>query len=155
YVLEEGDYELKVQTDSHQLAEGLEPIVYTVPETVTYTDGRASDEAPATNQFDDSTAKFTDGAATPFSRADFEGTFPTAPTAEDLVADDETVAAFEPYDAEAAAAAHTDVEEPTWGASTDLSLIDLRGLPYDDVEWDAMLVSTVLRSYMRSITSGT
>ena len=154
YVLEQGDYELKVQTDSHQLAEGIEPIRYTVPETVTYTEGRASDEVPATNQFDDATAKFTAGAATEFSRADFEGTFPSAPTTEDLVADDETVAAFEPYDAEAAAAAHDDVEEPAWGERTDLSLIDLRGLPYDDPQWDELLDSLELDASVDLLTSG-
>lgn len=154
YVLEEGDYQLKVQIDSHQLADGIEPIDYTVPETVTYTDGRASDETAATNQFEGSTAKFTAGAATAFSRADFAGTFPTAPTTEDLVAGDEVVAGFEPYDAEAAAAEQADIESPAWGESTDLTLIDLRGLPYDDPKWDELLNSLVLEESVALLTSG-
>lgn len=154
YVLEEGEYQLKVQTDSHQLAEGIEPIDYTVPETVTYTDGRASDETAATNQFEDSTAKFTAGDATVLSRADFAGTFPTAPTTEDLVASDEVIAGFEPYDAEAAAAEQTDVEAPTWEESTDLTLIDLRGLPYDDPQWDELLDSLSLEESVALLTSG-
>lgn len=154
YVLEEGDYQLKVQTDSHQLADGIEPIVYPVAETVIYTDGRASDETAATNQFEDSTAKFTGGEATVLSRADFAGTFPTAPTTEDLVASDEVVAGFEPYDAGAAAAEQTDVQAPTWGESTDLTLIDMRGLPYDDPQWDELLNSLDLEESVALLTSG-
>lgn len=154
YVLDEGEYELKVQADSHQLADGSEPVVYTVPETVTYTDGRASDEVPATNQFEDSTAKFTEGEATSLSRADFDGTFPTAPTADDLVANGDVIEGFEPYDAEAAAASHTDVEEPAWGESTDLTLIDLRGLEYDDPKWDELLDSLDLDASADLLTSG-
>lgn len=138
YVLDKGDYEIKVQTDSHTLAAGIDPIAYEVGSTVTYTDGRASDEVAATNRFADVTAEFTDGSRTVFSRADFAGTFPTAPEGDGLVADDATVASYEKYDAEAAAEA-ADAEEPTWGADNGLSLIDLRGLPWDHPAWQQLL----------------
>lgn len=144
YVLDAGDYALTVQTDSHTVAPGTQPITYTVDETVTYSgdDHRASDEVAVTNAFDDVSAAFSEtpeeGKALRMSRADFGGTFPTAPTAADMVATDETVAAFQKYDA-AAVNADSDAEMPTQGAEGDLGLIDMRGLAYDDPQWDALL----------------
>ncbi|WP_228373211.1 glycoside hydrolase family 3 C-terminal domain-containing protein [Demequina silvatica] len=146
YVLEAGDYELTVQTDSHTVAAGTEPFTYTVDETVVYDESnpRSTDAVAATNQFDDVSAGFTTtgeaGKIQVFSRADFAGTFPAAPTAEQLVASDETVAGFEAWDYEDAAAAF-EGEAPTTGADSDLSLIDLRGLAKDDPKWDELLDS--------------
>lgn len=154
YVLDAGTYEIKVQTDSHTVAPGTSPIAYTVAETVAYTDGRASDETPATNQFADATAPFTDGTLTEFSRADFAGTFPSAPEGDGLIANEETLAAFAPYDAAAAAEENGDVEAPTWGADGDLSLIDMRGLAWDDPAWDAFLDQLELTDIVDMLTSG-
>ena len=154
YVLEEGDYEIKLQTDSHNLAAGIEPIPYKVDQTITYTDGRASDKTPATNQFDDVTAAFTEGKATAFSRADFAGTFPSTPEGADFDATDATVTAFKPYDAKAAADENDDVEKPTWGADNGLSLIDLRGLPYDHPAWDQLLDELDKDEVVALLTSG-
>jgi beta-glucosidase len=140
YVLDAGDYQLTVRSDSHTVV--ADAMTYTVEETVTYAgeDHRASDQAPVTNQFDDVTAAFTgeDGHPRTMSRADFAGTFPTAPTDADLVASEETVAAFDAYDTEAAAEA-SDATMPTTGAEGDLTLIDMRGLDYDDEQWQALL----------------
>ncbi|WP_433675854.1 glycoside hydrolase family 3 C-terminal domain-containing protein [Microbacterium gorillae] len=146
YVLEAGDYELSVRSDSHTVAAGTQPFTYTVASDVVYSgdDHRASDETAVRNQFDDVSAQFTtDGEAGKipvFSRADFAGTFPTAPTEDMLVADEAVAAGFGVWDHEGAAAAF-DGEMPTTGASTDLSLIDLRGLPKDDAKWDELLDS--------------
>lgn len=153
YVLEKGAYELKIQTDSHTLAPGTEAIDYTVDETVTYTDGRTSDVAAPTNRFDDVSAEYADGSRTEFSRADFAGTFPSSPEGDDFAASDDTVAAFEPYDAEAAADA-SDAEMPTTGADTDLSLIDLRGLDYDDEKWGELLDSLTVDDMTSVVLSG-
>ena len=154
YVLEQGDYELKLQTDSHSLKDGIEPLVYTVDETVVYTDGRASDEVPATNRFDDVTAAFEDGTRTAFSRADFAGTFPTAPEGADLEASEATIAAYEPFDAAAAASDAEGAEAPTWNADNDLSLVDLRGLPYDDPAWEELLDQLDPDEVLTLLTSG-
>ncbi|WHP16876.1 glycoside hydrolase family 3 protein [Cellulomonas sp. ES6] len=146
YVLEAGDYELTVRTDSHTVAAGTEPFTYTVDSDVVYSgeNHRASDAAEVTNQFDDVSAQFvsepTDGKILSMSRADFAGTFPTAPTADQLVADDAVAAGFAAWDHEAAAEAF-EGEMPTTGAGTDLSLIDLRGLAFDDPKWDELLDS--------------
>ncbi|WOF23560.1 glycoside hydrolase family 3 N-terminal domain-containing protein [Microbacterium betulae] len=152
YVLEEGDYEITLQTDSHTPKDGVDPIVYTVDETVAYSDGRASDADAATNRFDDVTAEFTEGRRTEFSRADFAGTFPTAPEGDDLVASEATVAAYEPFDA--SVLADEDAEEPTWGADGDVSLVDLRGLAYDDPAWEELLDRLELDEVLTMLNSG-
>jgi beta-glucosidase len=153
YVLDAGAYELKLQTDSHNLKQGIAPIVYDVPETVTYTDGRASDETPATNQFDDVTAEFTDGNLSLMSRADFAGTFPPAPEGDDFVAGEETLAALEPYDA-AAVNAERDAEMPTTGADNDVDLTDVRGRPYDDPQWEELLDRLTVDDMTNLLLSG-
>jgi beta-glucosidase len=146
YVLEAGDYTLSVRTDSHTVAAGTEPFSYTVGSEVVYSgeNHRSTDKAEVTNQFDDVSAQFsaeaTDGKIVPLSRADFAGTFPTAPTGDQLVADEAVAAGFAAWDDEAAADAF-EGDAPTTGASTDLSLIDLRGLPKDDPKWDELLDS--------------
>lgn len=146
YVLEAGDYTLTVQDDSHTVAPGTEPITYTVDSDVVYSgeNHRASDKAAVTNQFDDVTAQFSDDPTgsqiLPMSRADFAGTFPKAPTAEQLHADDAIVEGFKAWDHAGAAEAFTG-DMPTTGGDTDLTLADLRGLPKDDPKWDSLLNS--------------
>lgn len=143
YVLEAGDYDITVQSDSHNVKEGIDPIVYTVKNTIVYSgdDHRASDKTTVTNQFDDVSAMFTDtateGYATNMSRADFAGTFPTAPTEADKVANDDVLAGFKPYSAKENE--DPDAKMPTTGASNGLSLIDLRGVDYSDASWDLLL----------------
>lgn len=146
YVLEAGDYAISVRTDSHTVAAGTEPITYTVDSDVVYSgeNHRSTDLAEVTNQFDDVSAQFStepeDGKILAMSRADFAGTFPTAPTGDQLVASDAVAKGFAAWDTESAAA-EFDQDMPTTGASTDLSLIDLRGVPKDDPQWDELLDS--------------
>ncbi|MFW7414370.1 glycoside hydrolase family 3 C-terminal domain-containing protein [Demequina sp. SO4-18] len=159
YVLEEGDYAISVRTDSHTVAEGTEEFTYTVDETVVYSgeNHRASDEAEVTNQFDDVSAQFTadgaDGTIQVMSRADFAGTFPTAPTAEQLVADEAIIEGFEAWDAEAAAEAF-EGEAPTTGADSDLALIDMRGLDKDDPQWDELMGSLTVGEMTDMLLNG-
>ncbi|WDG19425.1 glycoside hydrolase family 3 protein [Microbacterium sp. Clip185] len=154
YVLDAGVYEFKVQNDSHTIAAGTAPITYTVDEKVTYTEGRASDETAATNHFEDVTAAFSEGKVTALSRADFAGTFPKTPEGADFEASEATIADFAPYDAAAAAAADTDSEAPVWGADGNVSLVDMRGLAYDDPKWDALLDQLTLDEVVDMLTSG-
>ncbi|MDY0829475.1 glycoside hydrolase family 3 N-terminal domain-containing protein [Microbacterium sp. BG28] len=154
YVLDAGVYEIKVQNDSHTVAAGTAPITYTVDEKVTYTEGRASDETAATNHFEDVTAAFSEGKVTALSRADFAGTFPKAPEGADFEGSEATIADFAPYDAAAAAATDTDSETPVWGADGNVSLVDMRGLAYDDPKWDALLDQLTLDEVVDMLTSG-
>lgn len=146
YVLEAGDYAISVRTDSHTLAPGTEPITYTVDSDVVYSgeNHRSTDLAEVTNQFDDVSAQLvsepTDGKILSLSRADFAGTFPTAPTPDQYVADDAVAAGFAAWDTDAAAEAF-EGEMPTTGERSDLALIDLRGLPKDDPQWETLLDS--------------
>ncbi|MDR1513203.1 MAG: fibronectin type III-like domain-contianing protein, partial [Propionibacteriaceae bacterium] len=146
YVLEAGDYVLSLRRDSHTVAEGVEPLVHTVPSTVVYGEGnpRPGDARAAVNQFDDLNARFSDSATEGkilrLSRADFAGTFPTAPGADLHLADEAVAAAFAPWDTEAAAAAF-EGPAPVVGAETDLTLTDLRGRDKDDPAWQELLDS--------------
>ncbi|MGI6879737.1 glycoside hydrolase family 3 C-terminal domain-containing protein [Microbacterium sp. gxy059] len=159
YVLEAGDYALSLRTDSHTPADGVEPIVYAVDETVVYAGNaaRSSDLAEVTNQFDDVSERFSDepeeGRILNMSRADFAGTFPTAPADDLLVADEAIIDGFAPYDADAVAEA-SDAEAPTTGASTDLTLVDLRGLPKDDEKWEELLDSLTIDEMTTMLLNG-
>ena len=146
YVLEAGDYAISLRTDSHTVAAGTEPITYTVDSDVVYSgeNHRSTDLAEVTNQFDDVSAQFSTepeaGKILAMSRADFAGTFPTAPTGDQLVASDAVAEGFAAWDVDAEADAFGG-DMPTTGASTELSLIDMRGLPKDDPRWEELLDS--------------
>lgn len=158
YVLESGAYEVRVQTDSHNMKAGIEPIVYDVNKTVVFNDNnkRTSDLAEATNQFDDVSAMFTDtqaeGYALNMSRANFAGTFPTAPTESDKVANEAIITGFQPY----VAADHKDAEAvmPTTKAKNGLTLIDFRGKDYNDPAWDALLDQLDPQEYVKVVMNG-
>ncbi len=158
YVLESGAYEVRVQTDSHNIKAGIEPIVYDVNKTVVYNDNnkRSTDLTEATNQFDDVSAMFTDtpteGYALNMSRADFAGTFPTAPMAVDKVANDAIIAGFQSY----VAAEHEDAEAvmPTTKANNGLTLIDFRGKDYNDPAWEALLDQLDPQEVVKVIMNG-
>ncbi len=143
YVLDQGSYELLIQTDSHNLKQGIEPIVYSVEERVVYggENHRASDSQEVTNQFDEVNAYFTnqpeDGKILNMSRADFAGTFPAAPGKMDYRASKEILEGFQPY----VAADHVNPEEsmPKTEVANGFQLIDFRGVSYDDSAWDMLL----------------
>lgn len=143
YVLEEGDYGIRIQNNSHQSKEGTSELTYTVKKTITYGEGnlRGSDKTQVTNQFDDVNAYFTDtavpGKITNMSRSDFSGTFPTAPMGADKVADEAIIEGFQAY----VASEHIDPneEQPNEVTQSGLNLIDMRGIPYDDPMWSTFI----------------
>ncbi|OZG65278.1 glycosyl hydrolase [Bifidobacterium eulemuris] len=140
YVLEAGAYQIKLQTDSHHLKDGVPAIDYTVEQTVVYGEGnaRGSDETAAVNLFDDVSEPFLEGSKTVLSRADFAGTFPQFPDEADMTASEETLAALQGYDA-ISVNAESSAEMPTTGADNDVQLSSLRGKDYDDELWDQLL----------------
>ena len=112
---------------------------------------RDSDLVAATNQFDEVSAEFvdvaTEGKPLNFSRSDFAGTFPTAPTDADITAEDYIKTALETvYDENtnektgnvAGSLVYTE-EMPVTGADNGLQLINMRGLSYDDSAWEQLL----------------
>lgn len=143
YVLEKGPYILTLQTDSHHVKEGIPEIVYTVDRSIVYSGSnhRHSDKTVVTNQFDDVSSLFVDepkaGYILNMSRRDFAKTFPTAPVAEDYIANDMVLAGFQPWKA----SEHGDprLKMPKTGAQNGVSLIDLRGKDFTDPLWDVFL----------------
>ena len=159
YVLESGDYKISVRNNSHEVAAGIEPLIYTVDQDIVYADEehRQSDKAEVTNQFDDVSAAFVDeptsGKILNMSRADFEGTFPKGPDEELYQATEDVKAGFAEYDFQGEADA-SEVEMPTTGASTELSIIDLRGLEYDDPKWNELLDSLSIQDMTYMLLNG-
>ena len=112
---------------------------------------RDSDQVAALNQFDEVSAEFadskTEGKPLNFSRSDFAGTFPTAPTDADIAAEDYIKTALETiYDENTnektgnveGSLVYTN-EMPVTKADNGLQLINVRGLSYDDPAWEQLL----------------
>ena len=164
YVLERGEYTLTLRADSHTVLPGDDKTyTFTVNNDVFYTevttvaDGEILfEKQPAVNRFNDVSAIFkdtpTEGYALPMSRADFAGTFPTAPTEADLRAKQivltyeqngktitETVAdqlkIFDP----AADLVDEGAQMPVTGAKNGLVLSDMRGVGYGEEIWNDFL----------------
>ncbi len=158
YVLEEGDYIFYLSENAHswasiELDDSSLVYTWTLDSTIVYDEdnARESDLVAAVNQFDEVSAVFvdeeTEGSPLNMSRADFAGTFPTAPTEADMIADEATKTALETlFDPETdeelgnveGSLVYSDTT-PTAEADNGLSLIDLRGLDYDDEVWDLFL----------------
>ena len=144
YVLSEGSYVLSLRSDAHTVLDSEE--IQVSGAVYDASNPRLSDSVAAVNRFDEVSAMFTDEAAEGLvrnmSRSDFAGTFPQAPTAAQQNIDRaiggvtlrEAVQDFDPD-------AHLDPSAtmPTLNAKNGLSLIDMRGLDYDDPKWDALL----------------
>ena len=130
YVLEAGTYEIKLMANSHDLIESRDHIV---DKTVVFDESnpRTSDDAAATVRFDDVE---TGQISAYVSRADWEGTVPTART-DGKLASEAVVSAFTDK-----AAYEIDGTDPdiTY-ADNGLTLADMAGLPKDDPKWDLFL----------------
>lgn len=135
YILEEGNYEISINRDSHHI---IESQVYTVDETIAYNseNPRSTDKTAAANQFDhaagdvvylsrtDGFANYEEAAAAPASMSmpeNYKETF--------LYTDN-----YNPQDYN-----HADDEMPATGADNGLKLEYLRGADYDDERWDTLL----------------
>ena len=173
YVLEAGDYVISVRKNSHETyGEGCE-WTYNVPATITYGESNPrqteveaqtgelvnySDEwkqnhvvVAATNRFGWMSEHFEQGKAVNMSRADFAGTFPTAPKADDMIASDSLIkelGAYTPdyYDS-------SDVK-PTLGADNGMSAVALRGATYDDPRWEKLLDQLTVKDMTNLIYAG-
>ena len=161
YVLDKGEYVYQIKENSHEISKdksGKNLEFKSNEEKKVFKNGKSSDKTAVTNQFDDVSAIFKDteqkGYALNMSRSDFKTTFPTAPTSDDANVDI-TLGEFgtirsglKPY------ANKNDSNDvmPTTGASNGLSLIDLRGIDYDDKSWDLLLDQLTDKEYKESTT---
>lgn len=128
YVLDAGTYVISLRTDSHTVVgeQGVE-LGHQVFDTDSATGTRLS------RQFADMD-EYMDRNCRPFSRADFKGTWPEP--AVDRSAD-ECGLTFEEYDWKANE--DPKAKRPVTRASNGLSLVDMRGVDYDDEKWDLIL----------------
>ena len=136
YVLEAGDYVVSINSDSHTV---ISEQTVSVPETITYDtedNTHNGDLQAATNVFDDA-----NGDLEYLSREDGFANYAEATAAPtNYSMSDEYKATFynngnyDPTEFD-----NPDDEMPVTGADNGLRLIDLRGVAYDDPQWDALL----------------
>lgn len=136
YVLEQGDYDISIQSDSHHVIDHQK---VTVKDTVTYnsdSNTHNGDAVAATNEFD-----YAAGDVTYLSRAGHFANYAKAAAAPtNFSMSDEAKAEFtnnsnydpKKYD-------NDSDEMPTTGAKNGLKLYQMYGKDYDDADWDKLL----------------
>lgn len=154
YVLEKGDYEISVKSDSHTV---IASRTYEVKDTITYDENgkRDSDSAAAVNQFE-----FAEGDVVYLSREDKFANYEEATAAPtDFVLADEPKKGFYNTSNYLTAEVTAQDEDPgaepiVTGQATDLKLKDVRGLDYDDPKWEELLDSMTLDEMNTLISLG-
>ncbi len=136
YVLEAGDYQISINSDSHtQIAAQT----INVAQTVTYDSDdntHNGDAVAATNAFDD-----VNGGLTYLSRANGFANYAeaTAAPTDYSMSDEYKATYYNNGNYDATQFDNADDEMPTTGANNGLRLYDLRGVDYDDEKWDELL----------------
>ena len=135
YVLEKGEYEISVRSDSHTV---LDSRTFTLDADVVYGEDNLhmGDVTAAKNRFD-----FADGGIEYLSRKDHFANYESATKAPESFSMSDaakdgfiTNATFD-----ITKYAETDLEAPTTGAGGNLQLTDLVGLAYTDPQWDKLM----------------
>lgn len=151
YVLEKGDYQIMLQSDSHTV---LATQTVNVPKTITYnkaSDTHNGDKTVATNQFSNA-----EGDVTYLSRANHFANYAKATAAPtDFTMSDAAKKEFTNNNLYKAAD-HNDASDkmPTTGAKNGVKLSDLRGKSYDDSAWDKLLDELTFNDMDNLIANG-
>ena len=155
YILDEGDYIFTLRSDSHTVVEydgEAQELTWNNPDMKIYNeenDGARQSEmdaqdrvydgnyTPAANVFDDTLLSEEMAKMNMLTRSDKFASMPDEPTEADRTASDALIAAVAKYNVQN----HIDSadEMPATGAQNGLSLIDMRGLDYDDEAWELLL----------------
>lgn len=136
YVLEAGDYELKISKNAHDV---VDSIVMNAPSDMRYDTADGGTQA-AVNRFDDVSS----GVTTYMSRTDFEGTFPTRPEAADREVTSEFMSGFA-YDKndEGKPWHTTDMPEQAKSVLSASQLTyefkDMINVDFDDEKWEVFM----------------
>ena len=148
YVLEEGEYVISINSDSHTV---IDSEIYRVDNTVVYdeSNARSTDLVAAHNQFE-----FVEGDITYLSRANGFENFEEAIAApvsysmpEEAKAGFVNNSNFEPEE-------DPNLEMPTTGAKNDISILELRGADYDDERWEELLDNLTIDEMVELIALG-
>ncbi|KAA8824422.1 beta-glucosidase [Bifidobacterium reuteri] len=136
YVLEKGDYDISIQSDSHTV---IDEKTITVDDTITYnsdSNTHNGDAVAATNAFDDAA-----GDVTYLSRADHFANYEEATAAPANLSMSEKLKAqftnISNYNL--TSRNNADDQMPTTGAQNGVRLAELRGKSYDDPQWNQLL----------------
>ncbi len=150
YVLEEGNYDISINSNSHEV---IETKTYTVDTTVVYSgdNSKSTDEITATNVFD-----YANGGLTYLSRQDGFSNYEEATKApasfempqeyKDTFVNNSN---YNPEDYN-----NADDVMPTLGAKNDIVLMDLRGADYDDPRWETLLDNLTVEEMNTLISLG-
>ena len=135
YVLEEGDYIISINEDSHTV---LDSKTYNVASTIVYDESnpRSTDAEAATTKFD-----FADDKLVTLSRADHFANYAEAVAApSDYTMSEESMnTLYNDHNWTPEDFNDPNDEMPVTGANNGLKLADLRGADYDDERWDTLL----------------
>ena len=136
YVLEKGDYDISIQSDSHHV---IDHKAIAVKDTITYdsdSNTHNGDKTVATNQFDDAA-----GDVTYLSRANHFANYKEATAAPtNFTMSDEAKKTFYNNSNYDPTKFDDDSDEmPTTGAKNGLKLYQMYGKDYDDADWDKLL----------------
>ena len=147
YVLEQGEYEIKLMNNSHDV---IDSRTVTVDGDVIYNDAndgpRSTDGTAAVNLFDDVTWG---EDVTYVSRADWAGTMPTQRAPQSREASAEIVSAL----TDTSVPSDPDAADITF-ADNGLTLSDMKGLAYDDPQWDKLLEQVTVEEMANLIANG-
>lgn len=129
YVLDAGNYEIKLMNNAHEM---IDSRTIAVDTKIVYNseNPRSTDNTAAVNRFDDMTYG---GDVTYVSRADWEGTLPTEKT-QSKEATGELLAQIASVEVE-----DNDEDEDIVIRDNGLELADMEGLDYDDPKWEDLL----------------
>lgn len=133
YVLEAGEYEISLRSDSHTVIDSQS---YNVSSTITYSgeNKRDTDETAATNTFE-----YAQGEIEYLSRADGFANFEKVSAAPTNFSMPEKNKEEFTNNSNWKPEENSDAKMPTTNADNGLELIDLRGLEYDDAQWEKLL----------------
>ncbi len=134
YELEAGSYFFKLQTDSHNMKDGINAIGVNIASDITY-DVDPVTGNPVVNRFDDASLELD----TVLSRNDWDGTWPVMKNTRDFA--DYDFLSSELLNDYSTNNPNTYSDIPAMGQEPTLKLIELRGLDYNDPKWEVLLSS--------------
>ena len=146
YLLEHGDYQISIGKNVHDALLSKDGKTYTLEQDVKYTTDDATG-VEIQNHFG-----YAEGDTTYLSRSDWEGTFPKAPAGYSASA--ELLAAMDEYNQGKTVNTTPYSEGPAMNVQNGIQLADLKGLPYDDPQWDAFLDQFTAEEMMALCANG-
>ncbi|MDR2741414.1 MAG: glycoside hydrolase family 3 C-terminal domain-containing protein [Treponema sp.] len=146
YEAESGTYQISVRKNAHDT--GIDaPLEYRVASAIRYETDPATGEQ-ISNRFDDVSGHI----KVYLSRNDWEGTWPKPPGVQERTAGADVLEGAKPY----VASEHNNPADtaPVFNAKNNISLINLKGLPYDDPLWEPLLDQLDIGEFVELFKTG-